>query len=175
MRNTLPVTLTLIASLAVLGGCGRDEPNEAASTAPDTSTEGTPMEQEGTGAPSDVSPIKAQTWIDDVTLGRSVGADGMIPADQTGDDFAPGQPIHLAMTVNDAPANASVKVIWFGPNDTKVGEETKAVTAGQQHMSFTAQDTKAWAKGDYRAEVWTGDEKVNQQQFQIVDAENAGK
>jgi hypothetical protein len=175
MKIASLTVITVAASLAMLSGCGRDEPKEAASTAPDTSETGAPMEQPGTEAPSDVSPVKAQTWIDDVTIGHSVGADGMIPADQTGDDFAPGQPIHLAMTVNDAPANASVKVIWYGPNETKVGEETKTVATGEQHMSFTAKDTKAWAKGDYRAEVWTGDEKVNTQEFQIVDADKAGK
>ena len=176
MKSALPVTtLALIASLTVLGGCARDKPSEAASTAPDTSATGTPTEQPGTNSPSDVSPAKAQSWIDDVTIGHAVGADGMIPADKTGDDFAPGEAVHLAMTVNDAPATSSVKVIWFGPNDTKVGEETKAVAAGQQHMDFTARDTKAWPKGDYRAEVWTGDEKVNTQNFQIVDASKAGK
>jgi hypothetical protein len=175
MKNALSLSaMTLAASLALLAGCGRDQPSDAASTAPDTSTEGTPMEQPGTDAPSDASPMQAQSWVDDVTIGHEVGADGMIPADKKGDDFAPGQPIHLAMTVNDAPANASVKVIWFGPNDTKVGEESKAVSPGQQHLDFTAAKTKAWAKGDYRAEVWAGDEKVNEQQFQIVDADKAG-
>jgi hypothetical protein len=79
------------------------------------------------------------------------------------------------MSVNDAPVGSSVKVIWFGPNDTKVGEESKAVASGEQHMDFTAQDTKAWNKGDYRAEIWAGDEKVNSEQFQIVDADKAGK
>ena len=127
-----PLTvLTLAASLAMLSGCGRDQPKDAATTAPDTAATGAPTEQPGTEAPSDVSPVTAQTWIDDVTIGHSVGADGTIPAGQTGDDFAPGQPIHLAMTVNDAPANASVKVIWYGPNETKVGEETKTVTPGE--------------------------------------------
>ena len=42
-------------------------------------------------------------------------------------------------------------------------------------LAFHSADTGSWAKGDYRAEVWIGDEKVNQQQFQIVDAANAGK
>lgn len=176
MKNAPAViAITLAASLTVLSGCSRDKPSEAAATAPDTSATGTPTEQPGTDAPSDVSPPKAQSWIDDVTIGHGVGADGTIPSDKTGDDFAPGQPVTIAMTVNDAPAGSSVKVIWFGPNDTKVGEETKAVSPGQQHMDFAAKDTKGWAKGDYRAEVWTGDEKVNEQQFQIVDANKAGK
>jgi hypothetical protein len=45
--------------------------------------------------------------------------------------------------------------------------------AGQKYLAFTAQDTTSWATGDYRAKVWIGDEKVNIQQFQIVDAGKA--
>ena len=41
--------------------------------------------------------------------------------------------------------------------------------------SFESAATTSWAKGDYRAEVWIGDEKVNTQQFQIVDKSEAGK
>jgi hypothetical protein len=77
------------------------------------------------------------------------------------------------MEVGDAPPASAVKVIWYGPNETKAGEESKPVVAGQKYLSFTAADTASWAKGDYRAEVWIGDEKVNQQQFQIVDADKA--
>jgi hypothetical protein len=176
MRNAPTISvLTLAASLSLLSGCGRDEPKEAAAEAPDTSQTGTPTEQPGTGSPSDVSAAKAQSWIDDVTIGHALATDSTIPGDKTGDDFAPGEVIHLAMRVEDAPANSAVKVIWFGPNDMKVGEESKTVATGEKHLAFAAQDTKAWAKGDYRAEIWTGDEKVNTQEFQIVDAKDAGK
>lgn len=164
MRASIPLFLA-IASLT-LAACGREERSEAPPTAPTT-------EQAGTEAPSDVSPVNAQTWIDDVTIGSELGPDGAMVAGKTGDDFAPGQPVHVAMAVGDAPADAAVKVVWYGPNDTKVGEETKHVAAGQKYLSFTAADTKSWAKGDYRAEVWVGDEKVNTQQFQIVDADKA--
>lgn len=164
MRASMPLFLA-IGSLT-LAACGREERSEAPPTAPTT-------EQAGTEAPSDVSPVNAQTWIDDVTIGSELGADGAMVAGKTGDDFAPGQAVHIAMAVGDAPADAAVKVVWYGPNDTKVGEETKHVASGQKYLSFTASDTKSWAKGDYRAEVWVGDEKVNTQQFQIVDADKA--
>jgi hypothetical protein len=155
-----------MGGLILLSGCAREEPAEAPPTA-------TTTEQPGMDAPSDVSPVNAQTWIDDVTIGSELGGDGTIPAGKTGDDFAPGQPVHLSMEVGDAPENAAVKVVWYGPDETKVGEETKQVVPGQKYLPFTASDTSSWAKGDYRAEVWVGDEKVNQQQFQIVDADKA--
>jgi hypothetical protein len=42
-------------------------------------------------------------------------------------------------------------------------------------LTFEAASTSSWQKGDYRAEVWIGDEKVNQQEFNLVDASAAGK
>jgi hypothetical protein len=162
-----------VASALLLSGCGREEASEAPTAAADTAATGTPTEQPGAESTADTSPVNAQTWIDDVTIGADVGADGSIPADKVGDDFAPGQPVHVAMEVADAPENAAVKVIWFGPNETKVGEETKTVTSGQKYLDFAATDTKQWKKGDYRAEVWVGDEKVNEQQFNVTDASKA--
>jgi hypothetical protein len=152
----------------MLVACGRDETAEAPATT-------TTTEMAGTTSPSDVAPVTAQTWIDDVTIGHEVGADGAMVTGKGGDDFAPGQPVIVTMEVGDAPPGSAVKVVWYGPGETKIGEESKPVVSGQKYLPFTATDTSAWAKGDYRAEVWIGDEKVNTQQFQITDAAGAGK
>jgi hypothetical protein len=173
MKKTISLVAISVASVLALSACGREEASEAPTAAADSAATGTPVEQPGTGSAADTSPVNAQTWIDDVTIGTEASADGSIPADKVGDDFAPGQPVVVAMQVNDAPADAAVKVIWFGPNDTKVGEETKNVASGQQYLNFAASDTKAWQKGDYRAEVWVGDEKVNEQQFNVTDVSKA--
>jgi hypothetical protein len=159
------MTLLLLTAL-VAAACGRDETAE-----PPAAT--TTAEQPGATSPSDVAPLTAQTWIDDVTIGSELAADGSMVPGKTGDDFASGQPVHLTMEVGDAPPNSSVKVVWYGPGETKIAEDSKPVVAGQKYLSFSASDTKSWAKGDYRAEVWIGDEKVNTQQFQIVDASKA--
>lgn len=158
----------LMLFVVALTGCGRDETAEPPATT-------TTAEQPGVSSPSDVAPTTAQSWIDDVTIGHELAADGSMVTGKGGDDFAPGQPIHLSMEVGDAPPNSAVKVVWYGPGETKINEENKPVVSGQKYLSFTAQDTASWAKGDYRAEVWIGDEKVNTQQFQIVDAAGAGK
>lgn len=160
--------VVFVATLMLFAAACREEASEAR-------PEATTAEQPGVGGTGDVSPLNAQTWIDDVTLGHEVGADGSIVTGKTGDDFAPGQPIHLSMDVDDAPENTAVKVVWYGPGETKVSEETKNVAPNQKYMTFAAQNTASWTKGDYRAEVWVGDEKVNTQQFQIVDAPKAGK
>lgn len=165
MKQTFLV-VAMAALMVTAVACGRDETAE-----PPAAT--TTMEQPGIESPADVAPTTAQSWIDDVTIGSELGPDGSMVAGKTGDDFAPGQPIHIAMEVGDAPPSSAVKVRWVGPNETQIGEENKPVVAGQKYLAFTAADTASWAKGDYRAEVWIGDEKVNQQQFQIVDAANA--
>ena len=163
-RNLLILILMTTALLAV--ACGRDETAEPPATT-------TTVEQAGTSSPSDVAPVTAQTWLDDFTIGSELAADGQMVAGKTGDDFAPGQTVHLSMEVGDAPPNSTVKVVWYGPNETKIGEENKPVVAGQKYLAFSSGDTKSWAKGDYRAEVWIGDEKVNTQQFNITDATKA--
>ena len=172
MRNRI-LALTLAAVLPLSLACKREgaEPDDIS----DTATEATPAEVAGANQPSDLNPVEAQMMIDDVTIGKQLGADGTIPAEAQGDDFAPGDDVYLAFDVGDAPAGSEVKVIWYGPGETRIGEESKAVAAGTSTMSFQAADTASWQKGDYRAEIWVGDEKVNQQTFNVVDATEAGR
>jgi len=166
MHKKLLVAVLVGTTTVFAAACGRDETAE-----PTTSVATTEMP--GTASPTDLAPTTAQSYIDDVTIGSELGADGAMVVGKTGDDFAPGQAIHLAMEVGDAPPASQVKIVWYGPNETKIAEESKPVTAGVKYLNFSATDTAAWAKGDYRAEIWIGDEKVNTQQFQIVDATKA--
>jgi hypothetical protein len=140
----------------------------------DTATTTTEQEKAGVDSPGDLNPVEAQTMVDDVTIGKKVNADGMIATEDQGDDFAPGETVHVGMNVADAPAASAVKVVWYGPGETRINEESKTVETGAKYLDFQA-DTASWQKGDYRAEVWIGDEKVNTQQFQVVDAADAGK
>jgi hypothetical protein len=173
MKTKIPAIL-LATLLPMAIACAPKESAEV-DDKDDTAAQVSEQEKAGVDQPGDLNPVEAQTMIDDVTLGHAVGADGTIAQDQQGDDFAPGQPIHLAMEVGDTPAGSAVRVDWYGPGEQKVGEETKTVTAGQKYLDFQAKDTASWQKGDYRAEVWIGDEKVNTQQFQIVDQTESGR
>lgn len=166
------VVVTLALGLVFLTACKKTD--EVATGTAETATAATTSEIAGTQSPNDLNPVRAQAYIDDVTIGHEVAADGTIPTGRTGDDFAPGETVHIAMKTKDAPAGTAVKVVFFGPGEKNLGEETKTTAAGQTFITFN-KATKGWAKGDYRAEVWTGDEKVNTQQFQIVDAAGAGK
>lgn len=164
--------VAMAMALVVFAGCKKSD--EVATGSADTATAATTSEIAGTQSPNDLNPVRAQAYVDDFTIGHEVGADGTIPTGRTGDDFAPGEPVNIVMKVKDAPAGTAIKVVFFGPGEKNVGEETKNTAAGQTFLAFQ-KDTKGWPKGDYRAEVWAGDEKVNTQQFQIVDAAGAGK
>ena len=159
MKNFLAAACMVLALGAM--ACGRDETAEPV-------TEATTTELPGVTQTGDLAPTTAQSYIDDVTIGSELAPDGSMVAGKTGDDFAPGQPIHIAIETGDAPPGAIVKLVWYGPNETKINEETKNVTPNQKYMTFSAANTSSWAQGDYRAEVWIGDEKVNQQQFNIT-------
>src|SRR5687767_4994316 len=96
------LALMLVAVLPLALAC---KPREGAEVddASDTATQATPAEVGGVNQPSDLNPAEAETMIDDVTIGKQVAADGTIPAEAQGDDFAPGDAVHLAMDVGDAP------------------------------------------------------------------------
>ena len=174
--NAKKIAALLLPWGLVLGiACAREGAEVDSSDPSDTAVQNTQSELPGTEQPGDLNPVEAQMAIDDVTIGKEVGADGTIPAEAQGDDFAPGDPVVVAMDVGDTPAGSIVKVIWFGPGEAQVGQEEQTVAAGNSKLAFKAGDTGSWQKGDYRAEVWIGDEKVNQQQFQIVDAGDAGR
>lgn len=166
--------LTVAVAFVAFAACKAKTAEVATPNPDEVTTTTTEKEVAGVQAPGDLSPAEAEARIDDVTIGHELGPDGAILAGTGGDDFAPGQPIHLAMEVGDTPAGSAVKVVWFAPGETRIGEETKTVAAGTKFLSFNAGNTAGWAKGDYRAEVWIGDEKVNTQQFQIVEPAQAG-
>jgi hypothetical protein len=174
MKVSKLMAFLLISALPLALACKSNEPAEVDDHS-DTATQTTEQEISGTNKANDLNPVEAQTMVDDVTIGHKVAADGTIATADQGDDFAPGDPIHIVMKVGDAPANSAVKVAWYGPGEKKVDDQSKTVTAGQTYLDFAQTSTSSWPKGDYRAEIWIGDEKVNQQEFNITDAANAGK
>lgn len=176
MPKKLVEVLILSALLCGLG-CRTQEvadvedQEDVATTAPD-------QEVAGTEQPGDLNPVEAQTMVDNVTIGHEVAAEGEIPAESQGDDFAPGETVYVSMNVEDVSTGTPVKVVWYGPGERKLSEQVKDVPAGDASLTFQsdeAPDKGFWRTGDYRVEVWVGDEKVNTQQFQIVDPDQAGQ
>lgn len=130
-------------------------------------------EKPGISRPGDVSPPVAQAMVDDVNIGVAVASDGRVPADTSPDNFLPGEDIYLTMDVSDAPPGTAIRVVWIGPGDKQIATEAKTVAAGVSTLKFVQQGTRSWKLGDYRAEVWVGDEKVNDERFDIVSTRSA--
>lgn len=150
MKGTLLVACPL-AVILLLAGCSRESGPVAG--APQAST--------------DLGPPKAQSWVGDVQLGGDVTALQTVATPKS--EFAPGEPIHLALSVEDAPPTATVSVRWYGPQNVQLGYENKdVISAQQQQLTFEQDNTADWQSGDYRAEVWVGGEKVAEKDFQIV-------
>jgi hypothetical protein len=116
-----------------------------------------------------LDPAKAHDMVSDVTLGKKVSADGNITSADQANKFAPGEPVFIEMKVGGAPAGTAVKVAWYDSNEQKLGEDQKAVGKRAKYVDFQAKNAASWPQGDYRAEVWIGDQKVSTQQFTIVD------
>jgi hypothetical protein len=157
-NHSLAVLLTL--ALPLTAGCRGQNVHEAT----DRSL-GTPY----TSSVQHLDPVKAHNMVSDVTLGKKVSADGNITSADQANKFAPGEPIFIEMKVGGAPAGTAVKVSWFDSNEQKVAEDQKAVGKRAKYVDFQAKNAASWPQGDYRAEVWIGDQKVSTQQFTIVD------
>jgi hypothetical protein len=168
------MTVLSTSILALVLACQTGERGAEVGDAEDTAPAVVEKEAAGTDHPSDLNPVEAETMIDDVTIGHMTSGDNTIMPDRQGDDFAPGQPVFISVNVSDATAGSVVKALYFGPGEAKVAEKEGAIYEGAKYVALEA-DTSGWPKGDYRAEIWIGDEKVNTQHFNIVDAADAGQ
>lgn len=109
--------------------------------------------------------VTAETWVDNVALGGTLAQNGAVESEK--DEFSPGEGVHLSMQVDDAPPATTVTVHWYGPNNKDLGEQIKPIIEGTEYLSFT-KDSTQWKRGEYRAEVWVGDEKVEEEKFKVV-------
>jgi hypothetical protein len=114
---------------------------------------------------ADASPIAAEARIDDVRLTR-LGSNTDSAAG-VADAFAAGDHLQLSMQVDDAPAGTTVTAYWYGPSNQQLAYESKQVTGNQQQLTFTREIAAGWPSGSYRAEVWTGGEKVEEESFSV--------
>jgi len=151
LRNPLMV---LVAALALVGlaACERAETPDDTAVVPE---------------PGDTNAVEAGLAIDDVSIGGQLGDDGAIAFGHNNNEFAPGDPIYVAMEVGDAPAGTNVRLVWYGPDGMEVGQQSKSVKQGDHYLNFQAAPTDAWTAGEYRAEVWANDEMVNEMDFEI--------
>ncbi len=156
MKKLMLVGVLGLAMVAAIG-CNSEKP--AAQT-----------EQQAEAAPVNIFEVRTK-WLSDFAIGSELGPDGNVAAQKNA--FAPGDPIVYSAAAGEAPPASAVKIVWMGPNETKLGEQTKGIAAGQKVVNFTAPDTAAWPAGSYEAQLWVVDEKVNGQKFEIAGPDAA--
>lgn len=162
--NTLNIGLAIAAAL-VFGGCSKAP--ERAKVEPEKMTPTvTESERPGTSAPSDISPATARLRVSDLKVGSTLDAEGKV-AENT-DEFDAGQDVAASIAVGDVGAGSRIKAVWIGPDEIRIHEEVKDVPTGTAFLIFRAPDTTAWAAGDYKVEIFLGDELAGSESFDIV-------
>lgn len=118
-----------------------------------------------------VTAAAARQWVGDIKLGSGTDPTAVLAATAAEPTFRAGEPVHVVTEVQNAPSHTPISVVWVGPDNQKVRKEVNWTRAGQKELAFTAPTTTAWKSGEYRAELWVADKKVQQAQFDIEAAE----
>lgn len=118
--------------------------------------------------PADATPaIGTEPWVDDVQVSGTQASGAQASGATASASLTPGTELQVSMTVEKAPQGTVVTTYWYGPENRQLAYESQTVEPQQRQMNFTQENTHDWAAGTYRAEVWVGNEKVQEQTFQI--------
>lgn len=118
-----------------------------------------------------VTAAAARQWVGDIKLGSGTDPTAVVAATAAEPTFRAGEPLHVVTEVQNAPSHTPISVVWVGPDNQEVRKEVNWTRAGQKELAFTAPATTTWKSGEYRAELWVADKKVQQAQFDIEAAE----
>jgi hypothetical protein len=167
MRRVQGLYLTFgLLGTGLLAGC--DEAPRESYVEPGATTRVSQGEIPGRQSPSDLSPITAQRYVDEVRLGRGLDPEGQVPRDLVSQTFASGSPIYLSMEVTDAPAGSLIQAsLLDAATAEKVWSAQKSVPAGQSYLSFKVDDSLP--RGSYRAQLIIGDETVALREFEVIE------
>ncbi|MEO8275214.1 MAG: hypothetical protein ABI639_03290 [Thermoanaerobaculia bacterium] len=154
-----------VAIALAAAGCS-DEPKRAERDFSKTTPSVNEKEQPGNNLPSDISPMTAHLRISDLKVGTVLAANGTVA--ENNNMIPPGEAIHASIAVGDVGADSKVKAVWLGPDGKRISDETKTVMAGAAFLVFDAPNTSAWAAGDYKVEIYLGDEVAASDSFNIV-------
>jgi hypothetical protein len=149
MRKLLGLSALTLALLA--GACKKNEP---APPAPPPET--APMQE--------ATPVPAATGepavISAVTLGNAIGADKKVTAPV--DTFATTDKTIYASIDTTGSGHFKLRGLWSyvkGDKTSKVNETTMEFdTTGPATNEFHIDNTKAWPAGDYKVEIFMGDD-----------------
>jgi hypothetical protein len=165
MNTKVPFAVVGIFALTALAGCAK-ETKRAESDMSKTTPTVTETERPGQEAASDINPMTARLRVSDLKVGRALGADGAVA--ENVDELKPGEAVHASVAVGDVGAGSKIKAVWLGPDGQRLGDEVKTVEAGVAYLAFRAPETSTWSAGDYKVEIYLGDELAASNGFDLV-------
>ena len=128
--------LTLLASGAVLASTGCKKGAEST-------------------AGKDVGMTPAEVKISSVQLGRHVGADKRVTAEQ--DDFTPRDTIYASVLTSGSAPSATVVARWTFQDGQVVKEDSRSIAPnGNEATEFHISKPSGWPKGKYKLTVSVG-------------------
>ena len=170
MHRIVPIATGSALALAVFFGCAK-EPKRAEPEMSKTTPNVSETERPGNEAASDITAATAKLRVSDLKVGRALAPDGTVA--ENIDEMLPGEKVQASIAVGDAGAGSAVKAVWIGPEDQRLGEEVKEIRVGTAFLVFEAPDTKGWPGGDYKVEIYLGDELAASESFDIVTPQPA--
>jgi hypothetical protein len=157
----------LCAAALALPACGPAGEEEGAEGPAEEEAGAT---EEAAPAGGEAGTLEAETWLNDVSIGRAVDPQGAVPAESEATEFAAGDVVYVSMAVGDAPADAAVHVVFYGAGGEKVAEDEKKVPAEARYLYFDSGDTRNWEPGTYRVEVAVDGEVVAERELAVEPA-----
>jgi hypothetical protein len=164
--------ITIVAgSMALTTACPRRDTTVVDHTTTDTAYTGTATPANGVGTPANGTGFgttgDGDRWISSVRLGSQLNQEGGVPLGQASSTYNVGEPVHVAMEVDRVPANGQVRVVWFGPTNEQIGEDTRQVMQADRVINFAAPAEAISQPGQYRVEVYANNQLVQTDNFTV--------
>jgi len=131
------VSIAVLVLTAALAGCWRGSPP---------------------GGESDTPGNPAEAHVTDITLGRALGADGMIAEESRTNSFWTTDKFYVAVTTDGSVPGATVKARWKYSDGSVAGEDTKTLDPSGKTLLLQATGPDGrWKEGDYTVEIFVND------------------
>lgn len=165
MPKTSSLALAAALAAVLFAGCS-NEPKRAERNMDKTTPSVSETERPGSASPSDIAPVTAMARISDLRVGTALDSAGRVA--ENVDSLHAGDVIHVSIAVGDVGSSSKIKAVWLGPNGVRISDEIQNVVAGKAFLVFRAPDTSGWAPGNYKVEIFLGDELASSESFDIV-------
>jgi hypothetical protein len=104
--------------------------------------------------------------IDDVTLGKGIGADKKVL--NATDSFGPRDTIVASVKTTGNTANSRLTAKWMFEDSVTVEEQVQTITtAGDTYTEFHIVKPTAWPKGKYKVTVMLNGKEVETEAFTV--------